>query len=970
MQVQLPSKRRDLNFEAISLIEEALEGYHPQYGSGSMSCAVYDTAWVSLVTKNIEGKKQWLFPECFQYLLDTQKEDGSWGPADTGSQIDPILNTAASLLSLRRHSVESLQLCCDTSLETRIKTATLSLRSQLSEWCVSRTTHVGFEVIVPTLLKLLEKEDQSTVFDFPGRAELERISAIKFSKLKPELLYGPTKLTALHSLEAFIGKIDFDQVAHHKTHGSMMGSPSSTAAYLMNVSQWDDEAEDYLRHVIKSGSGQGNGAMPSAYPSTHFEYTWILSTLLRSGFTASDLESPALEEMVQRLACAFLEEDGMIGFAPDLVPDIDDTAKGIISLNKLGRPASPEKIVERFEAESHFRTYPLERDPSFSANCNALSAFLCQPDVSRYTTQIVKAVRFLCDYAWKSDGKIKDKWNLSYLYSSLLLAETLVDLLVLVEQDGLTELLGQELQSKVIIILFRTCFRTLLDQRADGSWNQSIEETAYGVLILCEARRVCFIHDLRIEIDSSIRSGVAFIESIPVRPLNYIWVEKVTYASPLLSQCYIVAAMKASSSEVGMRVGTSLRVKVSQITIQRYVKLLKKTGLFSSIPDWEIYGSMIEAILFQPLVQICNPNIFPSQVMGQSKYLDLIPLTWTSCSNRSRVFVSASFIYDMIIISFLNYQADEFMESIAEPIFLGRTAELRDLIDRAIFEQGTINRDVGPCIPDMTAAYINGCESSKVQKGEHKMLDSESQQIFATLSQFIAHVLHHPSVLPASPWDRECVKRELRTFLLAHATQAEDNARFIQFRREERTYTTATESFFRWVNTTSADHTSCPYSFAFVGCLLSTLKGGGESFDTVDTKYLSASLCRHLSTMCRMYNDHGSVRRDNAEGNLNSINFPEFQRVRTTLSDLTDVKKEALFRLAEYERSCVNQALNRLVSESTSPDGRSPGEKERNERQMAIWKMFCDVTDLYGQIYVVRDITNQGVSRAGNGSKR
>lgn len=69
--------------------------------------------------------------------------------------------------------------------------------------------------------------------------------------------------------------IDFDKVAHHKVHGSMMASPSSTAAYLLNVSNWDDEAEAYLRQVIKSGAGRGSGGVPSAYPSMHFEYSWV-----------------------------------------------------------------------------------------------------------------------------------------------------------------------------------------------------------------------------------------------------------------------------------------------------------------------------------------------------------------------------------------------------------------------------------------------------------------------------------------------------------------------------------------------------------------------------------------------------------------------------------------------------------------------------------------------------------------------
>lgn len=261
--------------DARSLIQRALRDYDDQYGFGTMTCAAYDTAWVSLVTKTVDGQKQWLFPECFQYLLATQSDDGGWS-VGMGAQIDGILNTAAPLLALKRHTAEPLQLQHDAQdIANRIEKATASLRSQLAAWDVSTTDHVSFEIIVPAMLDLLEKEDPSLAFDFEAKTPLMKIHDAKMSRFRPEFLYGTRRMTALHSLEAFIGKIDFDKVLHHKVQGSMLGSPSSTAAYLMHASQWDDESETYLRHVIKSAAGRGNGGVPSAFPSTHFEYSWV-----------------------------------------------------------------------------------------------------------------------------------------------------------------------------------------------------------------------------------------------------------------------------------------------------------------------------------------------------------------------------------------------------------------------------------------------------------------------------------------------------------------------------------------------------------------------------------------------------------------------------------------------------------------------------------------------------------------------
>jgi hypothetical protein len=276
-----------LSARATTLLHTTVQDYNEEYGCGSMSCAVYDTAWVSMVAKNVDGVKTWLFPECFQYILASQSENGGWF-AGQGAHIDGILNTAAALLTLKRHATHPYQTKdLSQDLEGRIKRATASFRVQLDEWDVSTTDHVGFEIIVPAMLGLLEKEKPAVSFKFRGASQLMKINASKMSRFKPKMLYGPTRLTALHSLEAFIGQINFDRVKHHKVQGSMLGSPSSTAAYLMHSSKWDDESEQYLRRVVKSAAGQGCGGVPSAFPSTYFEFTWVSSSPVRAVQTSS-----------------------------------------------------------------------------------------------------------------------------------------------------------------------------------------------------------------------------------------------------------------------------------------------------------------------------------------------------------------------------------------------------------------------------------------------------------------------------------------------------------------------------------------------------------------------------------------------------------------------------------------------------------------------------------------------------------
>ncbi|KAL8779841.1 MAG: hypothetical protein Q9194_001215 [Teloschistes cf. exilis] len=118
---------------------------------------------------------------------------------------------------------------------------------------------IAFELLVPAHLSMLQ--DEGITLDFPQKSVLMNFRAKKLARLDPSILYGPQKSTLLYSLEGFIGRINFDKVQHHLTLGSQMGSPSSTAAYLMNCSSWDIRAEIYLRDAIANGAGHGCGSV-------------------------------------------------------------------------------------------------------------------------------------------------------------------------------------------------------------------------------------------------------------------------------------------------------------------------------------------------------------------------------------------------------------------------------------------------------------------------------------------------------------------------------------------------------------------------------------------------------------------------------------------------------------------------------------------------------------------------------------
>ena len=259
---------RSIEQDAEALILRVANGCISQF-EGTWTLSVYDTAWLAMI-KRPDGS--WLFPECFNYILDEQQEGSGW--ANYASDIDGILNTMAALLAIERHICDPiLSKEKKDALKTRSQSGVKHLRHKLNNWNVSSCMHVGFEILIPALLRMLK--DVGIDLDFKGKAALTALNVQKMKYFKPKILYSLQQTTLLHSVEAFQNRVDFNKMHHHLVNGSMLGSPAATAAYLMGIDEWDTEAEKYLQIVVKHGGGAGSGGVPSAYPCEIFEFSWV-----------------------------------------------------------------------------------------------------------------------------------------------------------------------------------------------------------------------------------------------------------------------------------------------------------------------------------------------------------------------------------------------------------------------------------------------------------------------------------------------------------------------------------------------------------------------------------------------------------------------------------------------------------------------------------------------------------------------
>lgn len=254
------------NSKNILQVGRLLEEYVQRRGVCSMSGSLYDTAWVSMVMKVVDGELTWLFPASFECIYEVQAESGGWEGAD---EVDEIVNGLACLLSLQRHYKLDTG---NVDLADKVDKAKDFLTAKLNKWNMSMTENSAFEILVPSMLDLLESEEIE--LKFRDSDKLRDLNQQRLTRINTTILHKYPS-TILHSLESFIGTIDFDKMSHHLRDGSMMGSPASTAAYLMNVTKWDDNAERYLRDAVENGKRIREGMVTDVYPISTFEFALV-----------------------------------------------------------------------------------------------------------------------------------------------------------------------------------------------------------------------------------------------------------------------------------------------------------------------------------------------------------------------------------------------------------------------------------------------------------------------------------------------------------------------------------------------------------------------------------------------------------------------------------------------------------------------------------------------------------------------
>ncbi|GAA0563930.1 terpene synthase family protein [Chitinophaga japonensis] len=458
--------------------------------NGAMPPAAYDTAWVARISSD-EDPAQPMFPQCLQWLLQHQHNDGSWGNgSDRGFYHDQIISTLAAVVCLQGWQRRGM------SLQGSIESGTRYLDSSMQFLDGHPYGTNGFEILFPALLQealdLGVGLSRHHVIDRVLEAREEKLKKISFDAVFEK----PT--TLLFSLEGFpLEQIDWDKAFRlQDTCGSFLTSPAATAfAYIHTRNH---RCLAYLQQTLERFN-----YIPTQYPLDIFQTAWSLKAISKLGL--EHYFETEYNEQLDRLQNKWNDASGISWSSVIDLPDLDDTAVTYYLLKKAQRPTGAG-VFENFYRNGEVFCFPGETQSSPTHLLHLLQVY------NGNNTGLVNTARQ--QLSTTLSGRWTDKWHLSpYYVTSIATDPTL--------QDG-----SVNVDAAVNYVL--------ATQHPDGGWGHAgsnAEETGLACMTLLlhlsrsPANRQVIAAQLQKGIDFLLHIKTAGV-AMDTRPL---WIAKCLY---------------------------------------------------------------------------------------------------------------------------------------------------------------------------------------------------------------------------------------------------------------------------------------------------------------------------------------------------------------------------------------------------------------------------------------------------------
>ncbi|KAH9646269.1 Ent-kaur-16-ene synthase [Citrus sinensis] len=228
-----------------------------------LSVSPYDTAWVAMVP-SLELPQAPCFPQCINWLLDNQVNDGSWGLHNRPSWLvkDAVLCTLACVLALKRWGIGEEQ------MNKGIQFIMSNFASVTDE---KQQTPVGFDIIFPGMIECAQDLNLNLPLrssDINAMLERRHLELNSQAIESNEVLVGNYRnyTTGRKEYLAYvsegIGKLqDWEMVMkYQRKNGSLFNSPSTTAAALTHFHNAG------CLHYLSSLLEKFGNAVPTVHP--------------------------------------------------------------------------------------------------------------------------------------------------------------------------------------------------------------------------------------------------------------------------------------------------------------------------------------------------------------------------------------------------------------------------------------------------------------------------------------------------------------------------------------------------------------------------------------------------------------------------------------------------------------------------------------------------------------------------------
>lgn len=493
------------------------------------------------------------------------------------------------------------------------------------------------------------------------------------------------------------------------------------------------------------------------------------------------------------------------------------------------------------------------------------------------------------------------------------------------------------------------------DERVDSQFScKPAEEIALDVITLLALSSFPWMDILREQIEEGITERKNIVCSI-------LESDKKCHLSTT-SLAYVLTAL---GKQPAPRLAPAVEAYNSQMTtkLTKFAHYFMDASFTKGESTVSIKASILESSFYTSLLKKSRADIFPrTSSKEKDKYLDYIPPTCIFQSTYFERCVAPQLLFDLILWSMYIFLVDEYMEKHVSTFSADELEEMRAGLEKIHPE------------PDSRYSIIRVAQLPFLEK-ENELQTKTTQRVETALSVFykwVSWALNWDRLKRATRLDMNEFRSEIKKYLLFHIHQAMDNCRLeaqqnasndpvtkphyeiICFDSPQTGYTT-------WIHTVGGGHISAPVSLAMTTCYIgSCVRGGKDGWSSVAQRMFAYELNVHIAAFCRIYNDYGSIARDTNEGNLNSINFPEFwsdpfpnwsegEDIQNTVKSLL---KRRLLEVGQHERNmaCIlGEKLYSSLEEEKSEEGKIIA---------SFMRVYFRSAEMFSDMYLTRDVTN------------